>query len=126
MEACRTTSRSSWSIRPAGSSSSTRSSKSEMTELQFRFRDAERIEVRGTTPVLPLPTLAISNALGQKDWNFAFGALAPYATLTSYPEANIAFRGRSVPAPQRYSLITLDGSALVVLGAYASYKPSPN
>jgi len=82
-------------------------------------------EVNGTTPLLPLPTLAISNDLGVKGWNFAFGAMAPYATLTSYPEESIAFRGMQVPAPQRYSLITLNGSALVLLGAYAAFKPSP-
>jgi long-chain fatty acid transport protein len=82
-------------------------------------------EVSGTTPLLPLPTLAVSNDLGVKGWNFAFGAMAPYATLTSYPEESISFRGMQVPAPQRYSLITLNGSALVLLGTYAAFKPSP-
>ena len=81
-------------------------------------------EVEGTSPVLPIPTLAVSNNFDSKDWNFALGVLAPYAALTSYPETNIAFRGQNVPPPQRYSLITLDGSALAVIGVYASYKPS--
>lgn len=80
-------------------------------------------EVNGTTPVLPLPTLAISNNLGQKNWNFALGVMAPYAALTSYPETDLDFRGKKVPPPQRYSLYTLDGSALAVLGAWASYQP---
>lgn len=83
-------------------------------------------EVEGTSPVLPLPTLAVSNRLGLDErWNFAASLLAPYSALTSYPENDIAFRGRNVPAPQRYSLITLDGSALVVLGLTASYKVTP-
>ncbi|MBK8995254.1 MAG: outer membrane protein transport protein [Myxococcales bacterium] len=75
-------------------------------------------EVEGRTPILPIPTAVYSNPLGQKDWNFAIGLHAPYAAITSFPE-----KVRGQPAPQRYSLITLDGSALAVLGAYASYRP---
>ena len=80
--------------------------------------------VKGTSPLLPLPTLAISNSLGLKDWNFALGVMAPYAALTTYPEQQLNFNGRTISPPQRYSLITLDGSALTVVGAWASYKPS--
>ena len=76
-------------------------------------------EVEGRTPVIPIPTAVYSNPLGQKDFNFAFGLHAPYAAITSFPE-----KVSGQPAPQRYSLITLDGSALAVLGAYASYRPS--
>lgn len=81
-------------------------------------------QVKGTSPLLPLPTLAISNNLGQKDWNFAIGVMAPYSALTTYPESQLQFGNRTVPPPQRYSLITLDGSALAVVGAWAAYKPS--
>ena len=81
-------------------------------------------EVSGTSPLLPLPTLAISNSLGLERWNFAFGMYAPYAALTTYPEQSIAFQGKQVPAPQRYSLITLNGSALAVLALHAAYKPT--
>jgi long-chain fatty acid transport protein len=80
--------------------------------------------VKGTSPLLPLPTLAISNNFGLKDWNFAIGVMAPYAALTTYPEEQLSFNGRTISPPQRYSLITLDGSALAVVGAWASYKPS--
>lgn len=82
-------------------------------------------EVSGTSPVLPLPTLAVSNNFGSKDWNFAFGVYAPYAALTSYPEQTVDFHGKQVPAPQRYSLITLDGSKLAIITANASYMPTP-
>jgi long-chain fatty acid transport protein len=75
-------------------------------------------EVEGRTPVLPIPTAVYSNPLGQKDMNFAIGLHAPYAAITSFPE-----KVKGQPAPQRYSLITLDGSALAVLGVYASYQP---
>ena len=73
-------------------------------------------EVEGTTPVLPLPTLAYSNSLGQKHMNFAVGLHAPYAAVTSFPK-----RVGRQPAPQRYSIISLEGSALAVLGAYGAF-----
>ncbi|MBI2390826.1 MAG: outer membrane protein transport protein [Deltaproteobacteria bacterium] len=82
-------------------------------------------EVEGTSPVLPLPTVAVSNRLGlDEKWNFAASVMAPYSALTSYPETDMQHRGRTVPPPQRYSLVTLDGSALAVIGLTASYKPS--
>lgn len=76
--------------------------------------------VEGTSPILPIPTLAYSNPLGLADegFNFAIGLWAPYAAITSYPET---VGGR--PAPQRYSLLTLDGSAMAIAGLYASYQP---
>lgn len=76
-------------------------------------------EVEGRTPILPIPTAVYSNPFGQKDWNFAIGLHAPYAAITSFPES---VKGQ--PAPQRYSLITLDGSALAIVGAYAAHQPS--
>ncbi len=75
--------------------------------------------VKGTTPVLPIPTIVYSDNFGQKDLTFALGLSAPYAAITSFPES---IQGQ--PAPQRYSLITLDGSALAVPGVYAAWhKP---
>jgi long-chain fatty acid transport protein len=82
-------------------------------------------EVEGTSPLLPLPTLAVSNNFDNPQFNLAFALMAPYSALTSYPEGTLPFNGANVPAPQRYSLITLDGSALVIAGLYGSYKPSP-
>ncbi len=68
----------------------------------------------GTSPVLPIPTLAGSFAFGgKKEWTVALGAFSPYTAIASYP-AN---------APSRYSLVSLDGSALVVTGAWLAYKP---
>src|SRR5262249_15340716 len=71
-------------------------------------------KVGGTTPFLPIPTVAISFK-PHKDWVVGFGAWAPYAALTSYPDA--------ATAPQRYSLITLDGSLLTFVGAGAAWAP---
>jgi long-chain fatty acid transport protein len=74
--------------------------------------------VEGTTPVLPIPTIVYANPLGQKELNFALGVWAPYAAIMSYPE-----QVNGQPAPQRYSMLSMDGSALAIPGVYASYKP---
>jgi long-chain fatty acid transport protein len=73
--------------------------------------------VEGSSPVLPIPTLGVSFRLGD-DWVLAVAAAAPYSAITSYPEL---VGGR--PAPQRYSLITLEGSALGILGVWAAWRP---
>src|ERR1700687_773486 len=76
--------------------------------------------VSGSTPFLPIPTLGISHVLGhQHEWTIAGGIDAPYATLTTYPETIAG----GVPAPSRYSLVSLDGTALAILGAYVAYRP---
>ncbi len=85
-------------------------------------------QVDGTTRFIPIPTLGFSYNFGDKrkgeslkPWTFAFGTYAPYAGITSFPLST-----NSQPAPSRYSLVSLDGSLLLVLGAYLAYKPLPN
>ncbi len=74
--------------------------------------------VHGDTPPLAFPTLAIAFPAGDhRQWTFAGGVFAPYAPLLRWPET---VNGQ--PAPQRYSLISLEGTVLAGLGAYASYK----
>ncbi len=76
-------------------------------------------QVNGSTPFLPIPTLAGSYNFGkEKQFTAAFGVFAPYTAIASYP---LTLDGR--PAPSRYSLVSLEGSALVVTGAYFAYKP---
>jgi long-chain fatty acid transport protein len=71
-------------------------------------------QTHGTTPFLPIPTIAGSIALGkEKRWTIALGAFSPYTALTSYPQN----------APSRYSLVSLGGTALVETGAWVAYKP---
>jgi len=77
--------------------------------------------VQGTSPVLPIPTLAASTNFGQENVNFAFGLWAPYAAIPTYPET----LDNGEPAPQRHSLLSLGGSALAVLGAWGAWKASP-
>lgn len=75
--------------------------------------------VDGTSPVLPIPTLGASYNFGaKKQFTAAFSLFAPYTAITSFPST---LNGQ--PAPSRYSLVTLDGSLLVVPGVYFAYKP---
>ncbi|MFO0548671.1 MAG: outer membrane protein transport protein [Polyangiaceae bacterium] len=73
--------------------------------------------VEGSGALLPIPTLAGSFA-PHPDWRVALGVFAPNAILPTYPE-----EVEGGPAPQRYQLITLDGSVLAVLGLYAAWRP---
>jgi long-chain fatty acid transport protein len=75
--------------------------------------------VHGSTPFLPIPTIVVSFKLN-KQWVLAVGAWAPYAALTSYPTTV----GNGQPAPQRYSLVSLDGSLLTFVGAGVAFAPN--
>lgn len=80
--------------------------------------------VSGSTPVLPVPTIAGSYRFGSEDqFAVAAGLFAPMTPVTSYPLTISGSGGAQVPAPQRYSLVSLDGSALVVGGLWFAYKP---
>ena len=77
-------------------------------------------QVNGSSDFLPIPTIAGSYNFGKaKEYTLAFGVHAPYTAIASYPET---INGQ--PAPSRYSLVSLRGSALVVVGAYLAWKPS--
>lgn len=75
--------------------------------------------VEGASQPIPIPTLAASYQVAE-DWVVALGAYAPYASITDFPR-NLT---TGEPAPSRYSLITLEGSALVIAGAYVAYAPN--
>lgn len=74
--------------------------------------------VDSTSPLVPLPTLAGSYRV-LDDLVVAAGVYAPYAALNDYPETLPDGR----PAPQRYSVVSLDGSALAVAGVWAGWRP---
>ena len=74
--------------------------------------------VNGATPFLPIPTLAVSFQ-PHPQWVLSLGVWAPYAGLPTYPDS---VNGKA--APQRYSLISLDGSALAFIGAGAAFAPN--
>ncbi|KYF88740.1 hypothetical protein BE20_22225 [Sorangium cellulosum] len=75
--------------------------------------------VTGSAPVLPIPTLGASFRVDPR-WVVWGGVWTPYAALSSYPE-----QVKGAPAPQRYALLTLEGSALAFVGVGAAYAPSP-
>jgi len=81
-------------------------------------------QVSGSTPILPIPTLAGSLRFGSENqFAVAAGIFAPMTPVTTFPLTITGSDGSQVPAPQRYSLVSLDGSALVVGGAWFAYKP---
>lgn len=83
------------------------------------IRTYEYPKVDGTTPFLPIPTLGGTYNWGdKKQYTFGAGILAPMASIASYP---LTVNGQ--PSPSRYSLVSLDGSALAVIGTYFAYKP---
>jgi long-chain fatty acid transport protein len=76
--------------------------------------------VHGTTPFLPIPTIVGSYRFGaQKQFAAALGVYAPDAALLTYPTT---IEG-GAQAPQRYSLLSLSGSILAVIGGWFAYKP---
>jgi long-chain fatty acid transport protein len=91
----------------------------QVTDAGGTVRTVEFPKVKGTTPFLPIPTIAGSYNFGRnKEFTLAGGIFAPYTAIATYP---LTINGQ--PAPSRYSLVSLEGSALVVMGAYAAYKP---
>jgi long-chain fatty acid transport protein len=80
--------------------------------------------VHGQTSVLPVPTIAASYRFGDHEqFAIAGGMYAPMTPVTSYPVTVSNADGSQGPAPQRYSLISLDGSLLVIVGLWFAYKP---
>lgn len=75
-------------------------------------------EVEGTTKFLPLPTLGVSKAFGkEKQFTLAGSLYVPYVPVISWPE-----RVNGQPAPQRYSAINSDGSALAIPNVSFAWK----
>jgi long-chain fatty acid transport protein len=79
--------------------------------------------IHGTSPVLPLPTVAASYVLdSQGKFTLAGGVFAPYIALASYP-STVQYPYGPGPSPARYSLSSFDGSLLALPGAWIAYKP---
>lgn len=71
----------------------------------------------GRAPYIPIPTIAGTFSV-HPDWSVAVAAFAPNAVLQSYPE-----EVNGAPAGSRYQLVSLEGSALAVLGGYVAWRP---
>lgn len=75
--------------------------------------------VQGTSAFLPVPTLAGSWAFGEdKRLVVAAGVLSPQLTQMRYP---LTLSDGS-PSPARYSLVSMEGSVLLIPGVSAAYR----
>lgn len=72
---------------------------------------------------IPIPGLAYSDHFGLRDLTFGIGAFAPNASMLDWPE-QIDIGGTSYPAPQRYSLLTMNGSLLMHAALGVAWRPS--
>jgi long-chain fatty acid transport protein len=71
---------------------------------------------------LPIPTLAYSDNFGLERWGFGIGLFVPTAYAPKWPET-ITADGVERPAPQRYSILNADGSAIGSLILGAAFQP---
>jgi long-chain fatty acid transport protein len=76
--------------------------------------------VTGSAQPLPVPTIAGSYVLDSEGrWVGALGVFAPYTPIATFPETI-----DGLPAPTRYALRSLEGSALAIAGGWISVKLS--
>jgi long-chain fatty acid transport protein len=78
--------------------------------------------VHGNSAPLPIPTIAGSFNLGLRNFVFGVGVFAPNAALMQWPRS-VDVMGMQQPAPQRYSLLTMDGSLIASLAFGAAWRP---
>jgi long-chain fatty acid transport protein len=79
--------------------------------------------VTGIHPYIPIPTIAGTFSIDElPEWTFGIGALTPNAVLAHWP-STVMEGGVELPAPQRYALITLEGSSLLPLAIGAAWRP---
>jgi long-chain fatty acid transport protein len=84
-------------------------------------REVDSPNVEGTSPILPIPTIAGAYAFGpKKEWTVATGVFGPYPALATYPET-----AAGKPSPARYALGSFDGSALAFTGLWLAWRPVP-
>jgi long-chain fatty acid transport protein len=110
--------------------------RTQVVDATQTVRVYEYPKVEGATPFLPIPTLAFGVRFGpnvpqseedktadakpEKQFAAGMSVLAPMAPLPTYPTT---VDGR--PSPSRYSLISMNGSALLFVGAHIAWKPIP-
>jgi long-chain fatty acid transport protein len=83
------------------------------------YQTVDTPTVNGSSPIIPIPTLAASYAFGdKKEWTVAGGLYAPYVSLVTYPD-----QVDGQPSPGRYALGSFDGSLLFIGGLFLAYAP---
>ncbi len=79
--------------------------------------------VNGHHAYLPIPTIAGSFSIDElPNFTFGLGAMAPNSALMEWPQS-IDVDGTTYPAPQRYSLLSLEGSFLTSFILAAAWRP---
>ncbi len=92
-----------------------------LASYQRSYADGTRSPtVQASRGGLPIPTLAFSHDFGFKDITFGGGIFAPNAALLDWPRS-VREGGVNMPAPTRYSLISLRGSLLSNLSFGAAW-----
>jgi len=79
-------------------------------------------KVEAPNKLLPIPTLAYSDNFGLRDWGFGVGLLVPTGFVPNWP-SSVRSDGEDVRAPQRYSVLNTEGSAIGSLALGAAYRP---
>ena len=80
--------------------------------------------VTGNGMPLPIPTIAGTFDLGLEDFTFGVGVYAPNASLLAWPES-ITVNGEQRAAPQRYSLLSMEGSLIAGFAIGGAWRPIP-
>ncbi len=79
--------------------------------------------VHGNGAPLPIPTLAGTFVIPDvPQLTFGAGLFAPNAALMQWP-SSVTVDGMTQPAPQRYSLLSMDGSIIASLALGAAWRP---
>jgi long-chain fatty acid transport protein len=88
-------------------------------DAQNNYQRFQSPTVSGSSPVLPIPTIAASYAFGKrKEWTIAGGVYDPYIALASFPST---VNGQ--PSPARYALGSFNGSIAAIPGVWIAYRP---
>ncbi len=80
--------------------------------------------VTGNGMPLPIPTVAGTFDFGLEDFTFGVGVYAPNASLLQWPES-INVDGNERAAPQRYSLLSMEGSLIAGFAIGGAWRPIP-
>ncbi len=78
--------------------------------------------VHGSSAPIPIPTIAGSFNLGLRNFTFGVGLFAPNAALMQWP-SSVNVGGMQQPAPQRYSLLSMEGSIIASLALGVAWRP---
>lgn len=90
--------------------------RSSFTRFMSDGSSSPTVDVRSA--VLPIPTLAYSDDFGLERFGFGLGLIVPPAYALEWPSS---VDGQ--PAPQRYSILNANGSAVASLVLAAAYRP---